>query len=54
MSTASAKLLSGFEALPLEENREFVREVINHLPAEDSGHLAHEVAAAAGDALGEM
>ena len=54
MSNASAKLLSEFEALPVEENQEFVREMINHLPPGDSGHLANEAAAAAGDALAEM
>jgi hypothetical protein len=39
-STATANLLSEFEALPVEENQEFVREVINHLPPRDSGHSA--------------
>jgi predicted metallopeptidase len=51
MSTATAKLLSEFEALPVEEKQEFVREVINHLPAWDSGPLSDDAAAAAGDAL---
>jgi hypothetical protein len=32
MSNATAKLLSGFEALPVEEKEEFLREAINHLP----------------------
>jgi hypothetical protein len=53
MSTATAKLLSEFEALPVEEKQEFVREVINHLPPWDSGPLTDDVAAAAGDGLAE-
>jgi hypothetical protein len=53
MSTATAKLLSEFGALPVEENQEFVLEVINHLPPRDSGALSENVAAAAGDALAE-
>ncbi len=53
MSTATAKLLSAFEALPVEEKQEFVREVINHLPPWDSGPLGDDLAAAAGDALAE-
>lgn len=53
MSTATAKLLSEFEALPVEEKQEFVREVINHLPPWDSGPLCDDAAAAAGDALAE-
>jgi len=53
MSTATAKLLSEFEALPAEEKLEFVREVINHLPPWDSGRLSDAVAAVAGDALAE-
>ena len=53
MSTATAKLLSAFEALPVEEKQEFVREVINHLPPWDSGPLGDDVAAAAGEALAE-
>jgi hypothetical protein len=40
MSTVTAKLLSEFEALPVEEKEEFLREVINHLPPWDFGHLA--------------
>jgi hypothetical protein len=40
MSTATAKLLSEFEALPVEEKQEFVQEVINHLPPWDSGPLS--------------
>jgi len=31
MSTATDKLLSEFEALPVEEKQQFVQEVINHL-----------------------
>jgi hypothetical protein len=40
MSTATAKLLSEVEALPVEEKEEFLREITNHLPPWDSGHLA--------------
>jgi hypothetical protein len=54
MSTATAKLLSDFEALPVEEKQEFVREVINHLPPWDSGTLGDDVAAAAGDTMAAM
>jgi hypothetical protein len=53
MSTETAKLLSEFEALPVEEKQEFVQELINHLPPWDSGPLSDDVAAAAGDALAE-
>jgi len=52
ISTATANLLSEFEALPVEENQEFVREVINHLPPWDSGPLSDDVVAAA-DTLAE-
>jgi hypothetical protein len=51
MSTATAKLLSEFEALRVEQQQEFVREVMNHLPPWDSGPLSDDAAAAAGDAL---
>jgi len=54
MSTATAKLLSEFEALRVEEKQEFVREVIQHLPLWDSGPLSDDVAAAAGDQLAAM
>ena len=54
MSSATAKLLSEFEALPIEEKQEFVREVINHLPPWNSGPLSDDAAAAAGDALAAM
>jgi hypothetical protein len=40
MSTATAKLLSEFEAVPVEEKEQFLREVINHLPSRDFRHLA--------------
>jgi hypothetical protein len=53
MSTTTAKLLSEFEALPVEDKQEFVREVINHLPPWDSGPLSDDVAAAAADAMAE-
>ena len=53
MSTATAKLLSEFQALPVEEKQAFVREVINHLPPWDSGPLSDDVAAAAADAMAE-
>jgi hypothetical protein len=52
-SSSTAKLLSEFQALPIEEKQEFVREVINHLPPWDSGPLSDHVAAAVGDALAE-
>jgi hypothetical protein len=51
MSATTAKLLSEFEALGVEEKQEFVREMIYHLPPWDSGSLGDEVAAAAGDQL---
>ncbi|HRI15749.1 MAG TPA: hypothetical protein PLX89_22360 [Verrucomicrobiota bacterium] len=51
MSGATAKLLSEFESLRVEEKQEFVREVIHHLPLWDSGPLGDDVAAAAGDQL---
>lgn len=54
MSTATAKLLSEFESLRVEEKQEFVREIIGHLPSWDSGPLSDEVAAAAGDELAAM
>ena len=54
MSTATAKLLSEFEALLGEEKQEFVQEVIHHLPPWDSGPLIDDVAAAAGDQLTAM
>jgi hypothetical protein len=54
MSTATAKLLSEFETLRVEEKQEFVREVIHHLPPWDSGPLSDDVAAAAGDQLAAM
>ena len=46
MSTATARLLSEFEALRVEEKQEFVREIIHHLPPWDSGPLSDDVAAA--------
>jgi len=54
MSAAAAKLLSEFEALPVEQQQEFVREVMNHLPPWDSGPLNDDAVAAAGDALATM
>ena len=51
MSTATAKLLSEFEALRIEEKQEFMREIIHHLPPWDSGPLSDDVAAAAGNQL---
>jgi hypothetical protein len=54
MSSATAKLLSEFENLRLEEKQEFVREVMLHLPPWDSGPLDDEVAAAAGDDIAAM
>jgi hypothetical protein len=51
MSSSTAKLLSEFEALGVEEKQEFVRELIHHLPPWDSGPLRDDVAAAAGGQL---
>jgi hypothetical protein len=51
MSATTAKLLSEFEALGVEEKQEFVREMIHHLPPWDSGPLLDEEVAAAGDQL---
>ncbi len=54
MSDATAKLLSEFEALQVEEKQEFVREIIHRLPPWDSGPLSDDLAAAAGDQLAAM
>ena len=54
MSATTAKLLSEFEALGVEEKQEFVREMIHYMPPWDSGPLRNEVAAAAGDQLAAM
>ena len=54
MSAATAKVLSEFQALRVEEKQEFVREIIHHLPLWDSGPLSDDVAAAAGDQLAAM
>jgi hypothetical protein len=54
MSVTTAKLLSEFEAMRLEDKQEFVREVIQRLPKWDSGVLGDEVAAAAGDELAAL
>ena len=54
MSTATAKLLSEFEALPVEQQQEFLREVMNHPPPWDSGPLSDDAVATAGDALAAM
>jgi hypothetical protein len=54
MSATTAKLLSEFEALGVEEKQEFLREMIYHLQPWDSGPLSDEVAAAAGDQLAAM
>jgi hypothetical protein len=54
MSTATAKLLSEFEALPVEDKQEFVIEIIHHLPPWDSGPLDDDVPAAAGDQLAAL
>jgi hypothetical protein len=54
MSATTAKLLSEFEALGVEEKQEFVRELLHHLPPWDSGSLSDDVAAAAGDQLAAM
>ena len=54
MSTATAKLLTEFEALRTDEKQEFVRELIRHLPQWDSGPLSDEVAAASGDEMAAL
>jgi hypothetical protein len=54
MSVATAKLLSEFEALRLEDKQEFVREVIHRLPPWDSGPLSDDVAASAGDEMASL
>ncbi len=54
MSAATAKVLSEFQALRVEEKQEFVREIIHHLPPWDSGPLSDDVAATAGDQLAAM
>jgi hypothetical protein len=54
MSAATAKLLSEFQALRIEEKQEFVREIIHHLTPWDSGPFSDDVAAAAGDQLAAM
>lgn len=54
MSGSTAKLLSEFEALGIEEKHDFVRQLIQHLPPWDSGPLSDEVVAAAGDQLAAM
>jgi hypothetical protein len=51
MNAATAKLLSEFEALAVEEKKEFVLSVIHHLPPWDSGPLSDDVAASAGDQM---
>ena len=51
MKAATVKLLSDFVALAVEEKKEFVQELIHHLPPWDSGPLSDGVAAAAGDPL---
>ena len=54
MSTDTAKLFSEFEALPVEQQQEFLREVMNHLPPWDSGPLSDDAVATASDALAAM
>jgi hypothetical protein len=54
MSSATAKLLSEFEALPIAEKQEFVREVFHHLPPWDSGPLDDNVTASAGDQIAAL
>jgi hypothetical protein len=54
MSTATAKLLSEFQMLHVEEKQEFVQEAIRCLPPWDSGPLDDSVVAAAGDELAAM
>jgi hypothetical protein len=54
VNAATVRLLSEFEALAVEEKKEFVQAVILHLPPWDSGPLSDDVAAAAGDQLAAM
>ena len=54
MSTTTSKLLSEFEAMRLEDQQEFVREVIHRLPRWDSGAPSDDVAASAGDDLAAL
>jgi hypothetical protein len=49
-----SKIASEFEALPVEQQQEFVREVMNHLSPWNSGPLNDDAVAAAGDALAAM
>lgn len=51
MSTATAKLISEFEALPIGEKQEFARELFLRLPPMDSGPLDDDLVAAAGDQI---
>ena len=54
MSTATAQLLSQFEALAGDEKQEFIRALIRRLPAWDLGRLDDGLVAAAGDELAQM
>lgn len=54
MSAAATKLLTEYEALPLADKHEFVRELVRRFPPWDSGELSDKTAAAAGDELAAM
>jgi hypothetical protein len=51
MSTATANLIASFEALPVSERQEFVKELLHRLPRLDSGPLDDEMVAETGDDL---
>jgi hypothetical protein len=54
MSTETAQLLVAFDTLPPAEKDVFVRELFRRLPPVDSGLLADDVLARAGDDLAAM
>ena len=54
MSNATAKLLSEFKALRVEEKQEFMQEITHYLPPWDSGPLTDDTVAAAGDQLAAL
>jgi hypothetical protein len=54
MSAASAQLIAAFESLPAEEKQIVVKEILLRLPPFDSGPLADEEVALAGDHLAAM
>lgn len=54
MSSATAKLITEFEALATEEKQVFVKEIFLRLPPFDSGVLNDDEVARAGDDLSAM